>query len=228
MNKMENILARKLGEVILSLGEMPLVYGLLVFFALIMLTILFIWIGPRLPTDHKKWSFGVLVLSFIMALLRRGEAAGREDIDLNVKPFDLNDYPESSSSGGGAPQPKSNEIAGAGPSASVHSSPPVDPHQEDPQLREDLINECKKKIKSCWDKEHKPQKDILIPGFKNFSTKEKRSFSEQIIEDFVKETFNNENLVEMRKLRNDLCQDLGESKLYRAFRKMLVERKIGS
>ena len=226
MKKMENILARKLGEVILSLGGMPLEYGLLVFFALIMLTVLIIWVAPRLPTDHKKWSFGVLVISFLTALLRRGEAAG--GIDLNVKPFDLNESPENSSSGGGAPQPKSNEIAEAGPSASVHSSPPVDSHQEDPQLREDLVNECKKKIKSCWDKEHKAQKDFLIPGFNNFSAKEKRSFSEQIIEDFVKETFNNENLVEMRKLRNDLCQDLGESKLYRAFRRMLLERKRGS
>ena len=51
------------------------------------------------------------MISFLTALLRRGEGEAAGGIDLNVKPFDLNESPESSSSGGGAPQPKSNEIA---------------------------------------------------------------------------------------------------------------------
>jgi len=171
------------------------------------MALILIVVEHHLPAAKMNKGFLLLfifscVIKFIFGMTK-GECAGLE-LDLNKKPMDLNEEPESSESNNQKPN-----TSEAGPSA------PVDSHSSSSIAYEEMVNlkdECQEKILRCWRNEPKYEKRRLNPS---------GSSMDASISAFILQRWQGSSLESIRSQRNELSLEKGSSEIYMEFRAFL-------
>jgi hypothetical protein len=204
MSRLENVVSRFIGKILFNGGLDGIPYGFLGFSAGILALILLV-IGRYLPAEKKNKFFVLIVMGFIQLILGIKRAEAGFDLDLNKKPMDLNEEPESSESN----NPQKNPSEEAAPSA------PVDSHSSSSIAYEEmgkLKDECQEKILRCWRNEPKYEKRRLNPS---------GSSMDASISAFILQRWQGSSLESIRSQRNELSLERGSSEIYMEFRAFL-------
>jgi len=205
LNRFEKLVSRYLGTILNSFDESyGIYYGLLVVSGFIMALILIV-VEHHLPAakmNIKTLFIFSCVMKFIFGMTK-GECAVLE-LDLNKKPLDLNEEPESSESNNLLPN-----TSETGPSA------PVDSHSSSSIAYEEMVklkDECQEKILRCWRNEPKYEKRRLNPS---------GSSMDASISAFILQRWQGSSLESIRSQRNELSLEKGSSEIYMEFRAFL-------